>query len=188
MIETSPPALPTQEDYRRYDRIWKRVTPSLEPYPAVRTAQPPAAETADAPCRMVGGQAEAAELEGMIRDAIESAQIYRSLAPLAPTAEGRRLMLRLASEEAEQVRTLQSAYFLLTGGTYAVTVVLPPQPKLLWRDRLRERWQAAACGGRRFERAAEGMADACLRRLFSTLSADAYRRAERLQSLLAREL
>lgn len=188
MIETSPPALPTQEDYRRYDRIWKRVTPSLDPYPAVRAAQPPAAETADASCRMGGEPTEASELEGMIRDAIESAQVYRSLAPLAPTAEGRRLMLRLASEEAAQVKTLQSAYFLLTGGTYAVTVVLPPQPKLLWRDRLRERWHAAACGGMRYARAAEGTADVCRKRLFSSLSADAYRRAEQLQRLLAREL
>ena len=26
----------TQEDYVRYDRVWQRVAPELDPYPAVR--------------------------------------------------------------------------------------------------------------------------------------------------------
>lgn len=35
---------PTEYDYRMYDRIWQRVSPSLDPYPDVRAAQTGAPE------------------------------------------------------------------------------------------------------------------------------------------------
>jgi len=36
---------PTEYDYRMYDRIWQRVSPSLDPYPDVRAAQAAAPES-----------------------------------------------------------------------------------------------------------------------------------------------
>lgn len=32
--------LPTEEEYRSYDRVWQRVSPELNPYPEVRGARP----------------------------------------------------------------------------------------------------------------------------------------------------
>ncbi|MBE6910533.1 MAG: ferritin-like domain-containing protein [Ruminococcaceae bacterium] len=200
MDETAVPALPTEADYRRYDRVWRRVSPELDPYPDVRAAameprpprppavpQPPAMPP-DGRC-MSGADEEAPEtLRAFLRDELADAQTYRALARQAPTPEGRRLMQRLASDETGHVRALQTAYFLLTGGTYPVTVVLPPQPKLPWRDRLRERYHEETRGGAAYARAAEQTRDVCLRRLFERLSADEYRHAEKLEKLLEKTL
>ena len=153
-------ALPTEEDYRRYDRIWRKVSPELDPYPEVRAEQNtqpragdsklltlPGAES-DPCCMGSAAQAELEVIEGFLRDELADAQTYRCLAVHAPTAEGRRVMRQIASDEAGHVRTLRSAHFLITGETYSVTVVLPPQPKLPWCDRLLRRLQLRSrCGG-----------------------------------------
>ncbi len=183
MIETAPSALPTQEDYRRYDRIWQRVSPSLSPYPAVRAAQD--APPPEKPCCMGDGEREAELLRCFLRDELADAQTYRCLAALAPSAEGRRLLRSFAADETEHAKRLQAAYFLITGETYGVTVVLPPQPKLPWRDRLRQRYHEETCGAAHYAHAGKETADVCLARLFQSLSADEYRHAELLQTHLA---
>ena len=134
------------------------------------------------------GEKEIETLRTFLRDELADAQTYRALARQAPTPEGRRLMQRLASDETAHAKALQTAHFLLTGGTYPVTVVLPPQPKLLWRDRLRERYHEETRGGAAYERAAERTRDVCLRRLLERLSADEYRHAEMLEKLLEKTL
>lgn len=174
MLETTPSALPTREEHQRYEQIWQRVSPSLTPY---GTAEEP-------PDRGFGGR-ETELLPIFLQDELADAQTCRCLAALAPSAEGRRLMRRLASEEAEHAKRLQAAYFLLTGGCCRVTVVLPPQPRLLWRDRLRERYQEECRGAARYESAAGETADVCLARLLRSLSADEYRHAEALCAYLS---
>lgn len=193
-------ALPTEEDYRRYDRIWRKVSPELDPYPEVRaeqTEQPHAADSglltlpgaeSDPCCMGSAAQAELEVIEGFLRDELGDAQTYRYLAAHAPTAEGKRVMRRIAEDETGHVRTLRSVYFLITGETYSVTVVLPPQPKLPWCDRLRARYHEEACGGFNYERAAEETTDFCLKKLFAELSKDEYRHAELLRRLLAKAL
>ena len=177
MIETAPSVLPTQEEHHRYEQLWQRVSPSLTPYPDAHPA--PEAD---------GGARTAELLRAFLQDELADAQTYRCLAALAPTAEERRLMRRLAADEANHAKRLQAACFLATGGTCGVTVVVPPQPKLPWRDRLRERYHEECGGAARYARAAERTADVCLARLFQSLSADEYRHAELLQDLLARML
>lgn len=189
-----------EEDYRKYDRIWQRVSPELNPYPEVRAAQGGGAPEAERrlltlpgaesdPCCMgSAAQEETAVIEGFLRDLLADVQIYRCLARCAPTQAACRAMRRLASEGAEQVRTLQSVYFLITGRRYCVTVVLPPQPKLPWCDRLRGRYHEEACHGFNLARAAEETTDVCLRRIMGRLSRSAYRRAEQLRMLLEKAL
>lgn len=193
-------ALPTEADYRKYDRIWRRVSPELDPYPVVRAAQgkplappgPPAPPRPPAPengeCMGATAENEAEALREFLRDELADAQTYRYLARQAPTPEGRRLMQRLASDETGHAKALQTALFLLTGGTYPVTVVLPPQPRLLWRDRLRERYHEETRGGAAYARMAERMTDRCLKKLCERLSADEYRHAEQLERLLEKTL
>ncbi|MBE7003398.1 MAG: ferritin-like domain-containing protein [Ruminococcaceae bacterium] len=193
-----PQQLPSEADYRRYDRIWRRVSPGLDPYPEVRAAQPditmepqlPVAPGANGEscCLGAAAQSELEIIRAFLRGELADAQTYRAFAALAPTPEGRQAMRRLASDEAAHAKTLQSVHFLITGGTYPVTVVLPPQPRLLWRDRLRARWHEEACGGANYAAAAERTTDVCLKRILEKLSADEYRHAELLRGLLEKAL
>ena len=180
-------ALPTEADYRRYDRIWRKVSPELDPYPEVRAA-PPEKPTEPRRCMEEAAQGEVDAIREFLRDELADAQTYRYLARQAPTQEARRLLNRIASDETEHAKRLQTAHFLITGGTYPVTVVLPPQPRLPWRDRLRERYHEEIRGGAAYERAAEETRDKCLRRMFEQMSRDEYRHAELLRGLLEKML
>ncbi len=183
MGEYEMAALPIEQDYRRCERIWRRVSPGLAPYPDAG-AEP----ERRVPSGARGAEDGAEAVRGFLRDELADAQVYRCLARQAPTGEGRRLMLRLAGEEAGHARALQAAYFLLTGGTYAVAVVLPPQPKRRWCDALRERYHEETGGTLAYARAAEGTEDPCRARLYERLSADECRHAEQLRALLERTL
>ena len=179
-----------ETDYRKCDEIWRRVAPSLEPYPKECAPQKPSGQLIPSEnCCMGDAAREGLDaLQGFLREAISDAQIYRCLAACAPGQEGRRLMRRLSANATERTRTLQSAYYLIEGRTYCVTVVLPPQPKLPWCDRLRTRYLEEASGGGNYRRAAEETPDVCLKKLFRDLSAQKYRNAELLRKLLARML
>ena len=47
--QVNPAAVPSAYDYRLYDRIWRRVSPELDPYPEVRAASAPSAARAETP-------------------------------------------------------------------------------------------------------------------------------------------
>ena len=183
-------------DYRECDRLWQRVSPELNPYPEVRAARQGAGDarlslpgaTKDPCCMGDAARNELDVLRGFLREAISDAQIYRCLAACAPGQETRRLVRHLSAGATERTRTLQSAYYLIAGQTYCVTVVLPPQPKLPWCDRLRARYHEEACGGSNYRRAAEETPDVCLKKLFRDLSAQKYHNAELLRKQLARML
>lgn len=189
-----------EADYQKYDQIWQRVSPELNPYPEARAAREQAARAEEAqlltlpgaerdPCCMgSAAQADLEVIEGFLRDELADAQTYRYLAAHAPTAEGKRVMRQIAADEAGHVRTLRAVYYLITGETYAVTVVLPPQPKLPWRDRLRARYHEEACGGFNYARAAEETTDVCLKEIFDRLSQDEYRHAAQMRGLLEKAL
>ena len=179
-----------ETDYRTCDEIWRRVSPSLEPYPKEYAPQTPAGQLAPTGDRRMedAAHSETDALQGFLREAIADAQIYRGLAVSAPGQEGRRLMRHLSANATERTRTLQSAYYLITGQTYCVTVVLPPQPKLPWCDRLRARYHEEACGGYNYRRSSEETSDVCLKKLFRDLSAEKYHNAELLRAQLARML
>ncbi|MBQ7713631.1 MAG: ferritin-like domain-containing protein [Oscillospiraceae bacterium] len=193
MIETAPSALPAQEENRRHESVWRRVSPSLDPYPDARAEEQaklltlPGAE-ADPCCMGSAARAALDVIEGFLRDELSDAQTYRYLAAHAPTQEARRVMRQLASDETGHAAALRAVYFLITGETYSVAVVLPPQTKQPWRDRLRGRYHEEACGGFNYARAAEETTDVCLKKLLEGLSADEYRHAETIRKLLEKAL
>ncbi len=191
MSEMAASALPTEEEYRRYDRVWQRVSPSLAPYPRLRAAAEPGGLHMPEPAVRGTdgtGEGEAETIRSLLCDELAEAQSYRALAALAPSAEGRRLMRCLASEEAAHAGELRAALFLLTGEMCGVTVVLPPQPRLLWRDLLRERYRAETAGAHAYERAAAETADACRRELFAGLAREECRHAGQLRRLVVKLL
>ena len=188
-----------EADYQKYDQIWQRVSPELNPYPEARAAREQAAHTtegklvtlpaANDPCCMGdAAQSELDVLQGFLREEIADARIYRTLARCTGNADARRVFRSIAESEQEHVRQLQAANYLIAGDCYRVSVCFAPQKMKSYCETLRERSHEEVCDGFNYERAAEETTDFCLRKLFGDLSKDEYRHADRLRGLLARAL
>lgn len=202
---------PEVYDYRRHDRIWQRVGPTLEPYPAnhvqenvtgggeaaaehmaLRVVSPrqegmlPGAEVD--PCCMGSAAADMlGVLTGFIEEALSDQRHDLALSRQAPVWARQRLR-DLAAEEGGHAKRLMAVYYLITGECY--------QPQFggeriytgRWCPALRQRYHAEACSGLNYARAADGTTDPCLRTLLQQLSDEEYRHAEVLLRLLERSL
>ena len=134
-------------DFRKYDRIWQRVAPNLEPYPDLREPAAPAVAPLDAPvpaedaapavpapaapdpcCMGTAAQEELGVIEGFIELELGDRRAYLALARQAP-ASARGTVRDLAAASAAAVRRLMTAYYLITGTCYrpAVSAALSGQ-------------------------------------------------------------
>lgn len=197
-------------DYRKYDRIWQRVAPSLSPYPGMaslaeagdQTAEVPSGESglpvpaAEArlpgaepnPCCM-GTQAQdsLAVLEGFIEDEQSSRRYFQAFARQAPAA-ARPMLWEAARMTEDHIRRLLAVYYLITGQCYRPAVSCERIRVGSYCTALRERYHEAACQWMNYTRAAEGTADPCLQRTFEELAADQQRLSRMLEELLGRAL
>ena len=130
---------PETYDFRKYDQIWRRVAPNLEPYPdlrepavpamaplasgaAPRASQPPAGEdlehlpgAEENPCCMgTMAQEELGVIEGFIEVELADRRTYQAFARRAP-AFARGTMRDLANASGAAARRLMTAYYLITG-------------------------------------------------------------------------
>ena len=147
----------THEDYVRYDRVWQRVAPELDPYPEARAAaamMPVPVKEAEECCCLAQTRADVEA----IRDFIEH-----------ELADRRRLM---------------GLYYIITGQCYRPALCAAPTEMQPWCQLLRRRYGEECAGGYAYRRAAEETEDACLRRILERFSADEYRHAELLLRLL----
>lgn len=190
---------PEVYDFRRHDRLWRRVQPALEPYPAAeeavyqpavgltaRESQLPGAEPD--PCCM-GTEAAVLlnVLEGYIQEEWEERRQYLALSRQAPPW-ARQTLRELAEEEGGHAQRLMAAYYLITGQRYRPRAACGQSWSEDWCAALRRSYHAEACGGLNYARTAEDTVDVCLAKLLNELSADEYRHADRLMSLLERSL
>ena len=194
---------PVPYDYRRYDRIWQRVAPSLSPWPLEETGgQMPAPAEQSPPVRVAlsepGAQADpccmgsaAAEmltvLEGFIEEELADRRHYLAFAQQAPSYV-RQTLRRLAADEGEHARKLMAAYYLITGRCYQPYISCDKVYIGAYCPALRERYHAEVCGGFNYIRAADGTTDPCLIKLLTELSEDEYRHAGTVMDLLERAL
>ena len=201
---------PETYDFRKYDQIWQRVAPNLEPYPDLREpavpAVPPlpsggtasgapavpAAETLpgaeqDPCCMGTAAREELGVIEGFIELELGDRRAYLALARQAP-ASARGTVRDLAAASAAAARRLMTAYYLITGTCYRPAVSGGSVRTGTWCPALRERYHAAACNGMNYLRAGEETTDPCLKRLLTELGEGAYRQADRLLALLERAL
>lgn len=185
-------------DYRKYDRVWQRVAPSMSPWPAdgmaaqgepatamcpVQSALSEPGAQAD-PCCMGSAAAEMlAVLAGFIEEELADRRHYLAFAQQAPSCV-RQTMRRLAAEEGEHARKLMAAYYLITGRCYQPHVSCDRVYIGAYCPALRERYHAEACGGFNYLRAADGTTDPCLTELLTELSKDEYRHAATVMELL----
>ena len=202
-------------DYRQYDQIWQRVSPSLNPYPGMeapaegtgsaapsvsRTApsvpQPPAAVRAEEnlpgaaanPCCM-GSAAmdDLAVVEGFIEGELADQRYYLAFSRQAPVS-ARQLLRSIAQDEGGHARRLMAVYYLITGRCYRPSVSCDRVYIGAWCPALRERYHEEACGWMNYIRAAEGTTDPCLQKTFTELAADELRHADAMRELLERSI
>lgn len=191
-------------DYRKYDRIWKRVAPALEPYAADHGEGQSSSEgdlplaqsrqesqlpgASPDPCCMGSAALEMLEvLVGFIEEELSDRRHTLALLRQAP-AWARQCLRELAAEEGEHARKLMAAYYLITGECYQPSISCERIYVGRWCSALRERYHTEACGGLNYARAAEGTTDPCLRKLLNELSDNEYRHAEQVMRLLTRAL
>ena len=186
-------------DYRKYDRIWQRVAPDLNPYPEVRQAMSggtmsvqseetlPGAE--ENPCCMGTAAMESLEvLDGFIEEELADRRYFLALSRKAPTMQAARVLRDIAAAAGEHARRLSAVHYLITGQCYQQAIVCEKLCIRPWCAALREGYHKAACDGLNYIRASEGTTDPCLAKLLKELSDEAYRRADQLLALLERSL
>ena len=172
-------------DYRKYDRVWKRVAPDLNPYPDVRAE----AETQEAVpngelcCTAEGTGDVAARLAEFIDGELSDRCAYLTYARCAPGYAKRRLQ-QMAAEEERHARRLMTVYYLTTGQCYKPAVPACQMPGMPWCPLLRQLYQQENDSARRYERELAKMEDTCLREIFSELAADERCHARQILQLL----
>lgn len=186
-------------DYRQHDRIWRRVSPQMEPYPgfngqtveeqtgAVQQEMLPPGATTD-PCCMGTAAAEMLDvLQGYIEETRENHRVYAAMLRCAPPW-ARSALRELAAEKGNQEKRLLAMYYLITGACYHPMLAGGTIHLGNWCENLRRQYHAEACGGLNYARSAEGTTDPCLRGLLEEFSAEEYRHADRILALLERSL
>lgn len=204
-------------DYRQYDQVWQRVSPTLDPYPGMRSecgaAQPPASGPAcpvpelpsgnqnsatqaeenlpgaqENPCCMGSAAMEMLEvLQGFIEEELADRRYYLAFARQAPSW-ARQTLRETAEDEGSHARQLMTVYYLITGQCYHPAVSYERIYIGQLCPALRARYHAEACGGFNYARAADGTTDPCLAKLLNKLSEDEYLHAERMMALLERAM
>ena len=198
---------PEVYDFRRYDRVWQRVAPDLEPYPGGNTAVPvqqPQVEpepvpalarqesqlpgAAQNPCCMGSAAAEMLEvLTGFIEEELADRRYFLAMSRQAPSWARQRLR-DIAADEGAHARRLMAAHYLITGQCYRPAIAGGAVSVGRWCPALRERYHIEACSGMNHARSADGTTDPCLAKLLNELSADEYRHAEELMAMLERAI
>lgn len=197
-------------DYRQYDRVWQRVAPDLEPYPGLRAAPamaerpetpaPPTAPEGSAPPenQLPGAQmnpccmgTEAAEmlevLAGFIEEELSDRRYFMALSRQAPSWARQRLR-EIGEADGAHARRLLAVYYLISGTCYRPAISCERIYIGRWCPALRERYHAEACNGFNYARAADSTTDPCLSKLLNELSAEEYRHADQLMTMLERTL
>lgn len=199
---------PEVYDFRRYDRVWQRVAPDLEPYPGMNTsaagtaAQTPQAVPAGAlvrqesqlpgaaqdPCCMGTAAAEMLEvLTGFIEEELADRRYFLAMSRQAPSW-ARQQLRDIAADEGAHARRLMAVHYLITGQCYRPAVAGGAVTIGRWCPALRERYHMEACNGLNYARSADGTTDPCLRKLLNELSDDEYRHAGELMAMLERAI
>lgn len=152
-------------DYDSCRRVWQRVSPELDPYPAGEgSAGCPAAPAPDLK-----------RLQELIEGELGDRRAYLCAARCAPHPVARRTLQRMAADEGAHARRLLAVYYLACGQCY--------RPALL-----RQRYHEEVCAARQYDRAAQSAGDACLSQMFRDLSRDETRHARQLMALLEQNI
>jgi len=186
-------------DYRKYDRIWQRVSPDLNPYPDVRQntspdendnavslaqEQLPGAET-DPCCMGSVAQESLSVLTGFLEEELADRRYFLALAKKAPSPQYARVLREIAAVSGEHARRLGVIHYLITGTCYQPNLICEKLCFSGWCSSLRQAYHKLACNGLNYQRAGDETTDPCLQKLFHQLAKQAYCRADELLTLLS---
>ena len=180
-------------DYRQYDQIWQRGSPSLNPYPgmeapaAVRAEENLPGAAANPCCMGSAAMDDLAVVEGFIEGELADQRYYLAFSRQAPVS-ARQLLRSIAQDEGGHARRLMAVYYLITGRCYRPSVSCDRVYIGAWCPALRERYHEEACGWMNYIRAAEGTADPCLQKVFREMAEEQERLSRMLTELLGRAL
>lgn len=201
-------------DYARYDRIWQRVAPGMNPYPQARAANQAAEQTVQMmappvngtsqqssaarnqllmlpgaesnPCCM-GSEAQELSLvvEGFAQEEKVDSITFMQLARYAPNRSAAMVLRELGKYAEQRSKELGAAYYLITGEQKKFDSAGVVLPRLPYRELLRQRYHDTACNAFNYARAQDATPDPCLQRLLGTFSKESYRDADQVLKLLA---
>lgn len=179
-----------QNECVHYDKVWQRVAPQLNPYPAVRAAgdgtpaPPPELPEEAGCCLSVGSGADPGQLCRFIETELEVRRSYLAFARCAPNPNARRILREIAAEEEGHARRLMGVYYMITGQCYRPDISMGRMEIPAWCELLRRCYHAETCSGYRYQQAAQETRDVCLSHILAQISADEYRHAAQLLRLL----
>lgn len=192
-------AASSAEDYRKYDQIWRRVSPDLNPYPEVRQESDASGGAVESgqnleklpgaqadPCCMGSAAMESLQvLEGFLEDERAGRQYLLHFADRLKNPRAVRVLRQIAAQKAVHVRLLAAAYYLITGTSYAHTIQVPVPAEGTYGETLRRAYHEAACLGLNYLRAADGTGDLCLQHMFQKMGTESFQQANQLLQLLS---
>ena len=172
-----------ETDYRKYDRVWQRVAPELDPYPQARRAAE-AGKREDVPARQ---DQRGDELEHILTQERILYHAYLRCCRCAGDLYARRVMQKLAQEALRCARHLMSAYYILTGSC-------PPKPSagreegLAWCEYLRYLYQKETKSAAHCRTAARQEKEPRLQEYYENLAREKEKRTAALLELLERSM
>lgn len=165
-------------DYRAYDRIWKRVSPTENPYPEVRAELEeedrdlilPGAESN--PCCMGTIAAQSLNvIQGFAELEAFGERIYETYRARVPQSE-RALFTDLAEQCREHLRRMQAVIYLISGECYALSRNISVPEYTKYCDLLRYCYHEQTCGSFNYLRTSQTTNDPCLRKIMAQISAE----------------
>lgn len=187
-------------DYRAHDSVWKRVRPDLTPFPDftpqsdvaplspaehARQSELPGAE-ADACCLGSSAVDSLQVISGFMRAELASFTFERAFSCRAPGGYERTVLERLACEGEKVFRKLSAVYFLISDAFPSMERDCRNGPLPCWTEGLRDIYHAEVCGALNYRRAADGITDPCLIRIFEECSDRKSEHADAVLQLLTR--
>lgn len=193
-MDTTTCVTGTAYDYRKYEKIWKRVAPNMMPYPNREKkmaekdspSEALAARTADdrERCCCLKESSDAVNiLERCIEVESADACYYTALACKAPWS-AKETLCQISLVEQRHSRRMRTLYYLMTGRYYRMAMRCERIYTGPYSEALRERYHIEVCDSQYYRQLAESVQDPCLKQELNTFADEEYHNAERLADLL----
>ncbi len=178
-------------DYRAYDRIWKRVSPTENPYPEVRAQRQeeeqelilPGAESD--PCCMGTIAAQSLNvIQGFAELEAFGYRVYSAYRTRVPQSE-RALFADLAAQCKDHLRRLLAVIYLISGEYFTPSRNVSIPDYIKYCDLLRYCYHEQTCGSFNYLRTSQTTNDPCLRSILAQISAEDSKQADIILKRLA---